>query len=432
MSNRLISSARFPALQGQPAVALCIIDNGDGTCSLFVVDGEAIYPTTSAAIATLAASGQAVVAGAAVSGLFNYINSGANILTGAVKSFTDRLNSKNGFSMGDLSAFALPNKYINFWFDNGAGGNSIVFQVVDTGGPGNAFSYASVIGLLGANSNGFYAPNDGNAGGFGIFSIPNKDGYAKLLNKSFNAFTALVFGPDLTTAWAMLKVVSSPGAGKLQVRFADDSDFADFEVSNLFADADVIANGLVQGGTLQAAHLDSKRVVVTVDGPTGAGTLDALALTDGQILIGKTGDAPLAANITSADGSVVITNGANSIDLSVTGGSSSVIPEAATPVNLTNADSNKIFTNEGAAALGVFNLPTAVAGLRYTFIVQDADGIQVVANAGDTIRIGSLVSAAAGNASATDIGSVLELIAINATEWIAISVIAPGAGWTVV
>lgn len=40
------------------------------------------------------------------------------------------------------------------------------------------------------------------------------------------------------------------------------------------------------------------------------------ALTDGQLLIGNTGNAPTAATLASADGTVVITNGSGSIDLS--------------------------------------------------------------------------------------------------------------------
>ena len=44
------------------------------------------------------------------------------------------------------------------------------------------------------------------------------------------------------------------------------------------------------------------------------------APTNGQLLIGSTGAAPAKANLTSVDGSVVITNGAGSIDLSAPGG----------------------------------------------------------------------------------------------------------------
>lgn len=91
-------------------------------------------------------------------------------------------------------------------------------------------------------------------------------------------------------------------------------------------------------------------------------------------------------------------------------------------------DAQTIFTNEGTTAKRNNTLPGAAAGLTYTFIVQDTDGVTVTAAAGDTIRIASSVSAAAGNIDTTTLGSTVTLVAINATEWIATSVIGT---WTV-
>ncbi len=90
--------------------------------------------------------------------------------------------------------------------------------------------------------------------------------------------------------------------------------------------------------------------------------------------------------------------------------------------------SGTIYSNEGAAAISPFVLPTAVAGLRYGFIVQDADGIRVTAATGDTIRVAGSASVAAGNIANTTIGSTVYIIALNATEWVATSVIGT---WTV-
>lgn len=105
-----------------------------------------------------------------------------------------------------------------------------------------------------------------------------------------------------------------------------------------------------------------------------------------------------------------------------------VSPQATTPVSVAAASSGTVYTNEGASALGVFNLPTAAANLTYTFIVNDTDGIKVNASAGDTIRLSTSVSAAAGFASATDLGASITIVAINATEWIATSIV---GSWTV-
>jgi hypothetical protein len=102
------------------------------------------------------------------------------------------------------------------------------------------------------------------------------------------------------------------------------------------------------------------------------------------------------------------------------GGAVSVTADAS-GATLAATDSGKTFTNEGASGLAVFNLPTAAASLIYSFIVENANGIKAVANTGDTIRIATAVSASAGNAQSTTIGSTLTLVSINATEWMATS-----------
>jgi hypothetical protein len=98
-------------------------------------------------------------------------------------------------------------------------------------------------------------------------------------------------------------------------------------------------------------------------------------------------------------------------------------------IALTDLDSNKIYTNEGAGAIVDFDLPTARAGLRYRFRVQNANGLRVNAAAGDTIRNLATLGGAAGNISSTTVGDTLDIEAINGTEWIA----APAIGtWAVV
>lgn len=99
------------------------------------------------------------------------------------------------------------------------------------------------------------------------------------------------------------------------------------------------------------------------------------------------------------------------------------------PNVLTSSESDKVLTNEGSTAQNYHTLPTAAAGLTFTFVVQDGDGIRIVANTGDTIRVAGTVSASAGYTESTTVGDVITLIAINATEWIAISYIGT---WTTI
>lgn len=105
-----------------------------------------------------------------------------------------------------------------------------------------------------------------------------------------------------------------------------------------------------------------------------------------------------------------------------------VSAQASSPVTVAETDSPRVYTNEGATGKIQFNLPVAVAGLEFTFIVQDSDGLRIVANTGDTIRILDKVTKATGYVESTTIGDFIRLKAINTTEWIAIPA---GGDWTV-
>jgi hypothetical protein len=100
-----------------------------------------------------------------------------------------------------------------------------------------------------------------------------------------------------------------------------------------------------------------------------------------------------------------------------------ILPEAAGPIAINAYDSNTVFTNEGAGAQVVMNLPTAAAGLTYTFLVQVAQDFKIVASGGDTLRLAGTVSAAAGFINSANVGNGVVLVAINATEWLAVSIV---------
>lgn len=91
------------------------------------------------------------------------------------------------------------------------------------------------------------------------------------------------------------------------------------------------------------------------------------------------------------------------------------------PNVLTSAESRTVLTNEGATAQNYHTLPTAAAGLEFEFVVQDTDGIRVVAGADDTIQDVGTVSGAAGFIQSTTVGSALRLLAINAVQWVVMS-----------
>lgn len=97
--------------------------------------------------------------------------------------------------------------------------------------------------------------------------------------------------------------------------------------------------------------------------PYGAGTTGVIAwlgeATDGQIPIGDTGGPPVLANLTSSNGSVTITNGPGSIDLSVT----DMISGTATTVDAVTAD---IITIPLGVIAGTFQFEARVKAFETT------------------------------------------------------------------
>lgn len=97
--------------------------------------------------------------------------------------------------------------------------------------------------------------------------------------------------------------------------------------------------------------------------------------------------------------------------------------QAVSPYSVLATESRTAFDNTGSTGAVVFTLPTAAADLSYTFTCTDTDGITITANTGDTIRIAGSVTATAGSIASTVIGSSVRLIAVDATQWIAVSLV---------
>lgn len=96
--------------------------------------------------------------------------------------------------------------------------------------------------------------------------------------------------------------------------------------------------------------------------------------------------------------------------------------------SILSEESFTIFTNKGAGGSITLSLPTAAAGLEYTFVIMETQTLVIDAAAGDTIQIAGSTSAASGNISAATQGHTVTIVAMDATEWIAHSVIGT---WTV-
>jgi hypothetical protein len=102
------------------------------------------------------------------------------------------------------------------------------------------------------------------------------------------------------------------------------------------------------------------------------------------------------------------------------GGQIETVEAVTTSKSPTAAESGETYTNEGDTDGATLLLPTAVAGLTYSAYVQAAYTFRVEAASGDTIRITTTVTAAGGSVGSSVVGSYLRLLAINATEWVAV------------
>ncbi len=98
-----------------------------------------------------------------------------------------------------------------------------------------------------------------------------------------------------------------------------------------------------------------------------------------------------------------------------------VVVAATTTRVIADTEHGATFSNEGGGAEVDFTLPAARAGLRFTFVIENANGIEINAVGTDTIRTDSGVSAAAGLTESATVGATITLLAINATNWIALS-----------
>lgn len=99
-----------------------------------------------------------------------------------------------------------------------------------------------------------------------------------------------------------------------------------------------------------------------------------------------------------------------------------VAPNGAT---ILPANNHATFTNEGAVALAAFVLPKAIPGLRYSFAVQNTNGIKITATQGATIRVGAAPPTVVnGSAASVALGSTLSLAAGSTADnnWVTTAV----------
>jgi len=217
------------------------------------------------------------------------------------------------------------------------------------------------------------------------------------------------------------------------------------------------------GNTITINVNDTTNHAVQIGNASGSLTSIGVG-TNGQVLIGATGADPAFANLTSPDNSITFTTGANSLALSVTGGTTvgktitgdsggALSPVAGNwnifggPGVTTSGSGNTltinsvVFTDQAATttvtndsgsfatAAITLNTPNAPAqGELLQFVCTSASALVVDASGTHLIRIGNQISSAGGTATSSAIGDSLTLrFRASDSTWYATSVV---GNWT--
>ena len=184
----------------------------------------------------------------------------------------------------------------------------------------------------------------------------------------------------------------------------------------LATDALTIA-GVVADEAVAPSSLKAKLGTQTLHGlPIGAGSNAAIAWTaepsNGQLLIGKTGNPPVLATLTQGVG-IAITNGAGTITIDAVGGGITWNSIPGNTVALV-ADNGYMLNNAG---LTTATLPVTCAEGKVIKISGSGTGLFTIAqNAGQSIKLGNVSSTGGvmGSLTSTDQYDAIELLCIVA------------------
>lgn len=179
-----------------------------------------------------------------------------------------------------------------------------------------------------------------------------------------------------------ITTIGNPGTNTINI-LGIQSTTSQFGVVKLATSAQAIA-GTDTANAVTSAALGAKLGVQTANGiPYGNGTSSAIgwtsALTNGQLLIGSTGLAPVAAGLTAGSG-ISIATGAGSITISASGTSTltyTAVNNAMSPYTVVASDEYLGVTTTGGAV--TIRLPNAPSTGR-TFIIKDTAGTSLANN----------------------------------------------------
>lgn len=291
------------------------------------------------------------------------------------------------------------------------GSNSITIAVA---------SGTAVVQTLTGNTGGAISPTAGNINTVGTGSITIA-GSGSTLTTQLTGLTnhAIQIGAGTAT---LTQLGPTATAGQILQSAGSSADPA-FSTAT-YPSTTTVSQILYSSATNVVSGLATANSAVLVTNSTGVPSLSG-TMTNGQLIIGSTGATPTAATLTAGTG-VTITNAAASITISTTGAG---LTWSDTSGTVTAAINNGYFITTTCTS----TLPadgTAIEGSIVAYVVDTTNLLTITANTGQTIRIGTTISASAGTAVNTQRGdSIMLVYRASPKTWFAIG--SPVGGWNV-
>ncbi len=204
-------------------------------------------------------------------------------------------------------------------------------------------------------------------------------------------------------------------------------------------DVDGVANGDIDIDADDAMTIDVNHVVITLTNPAADQfKVDATGIVAGFAIVFKTTDGGIQLNADGGTNGDITIDAASVLDLIAAGGITTsdaftgdgtatlggflrTITNDTEPHAVAITESGTVLTNLGANGADTWQLPNAVAGLEYIFVVMAAQEMQITPQGADNINSGGTALGAGDYYVADAVGEMLHIIAVDTTNWIVIS-----------
>ena len=222
------------------------------------------------------------------------------------------------------------------------------------------------------------------------------------------------FTLDITGVSPTFNLAAGAGQPYFNMAFSDPSS-ADFELSSDVGQLDFYSCGSTWdatwfGGAVTAANT---QLIAAFSGPLILSAQNGLylgTLRDYPDATGSPAEFALSTSRIDMTASVHIDGALNNYI---------AVDNRTSDSSLVAGQSGAMLTNSGATTAISYALPTSPIGANYNFaIMTDSSDLRVVAQPGMVIRSGSSVSYAGGFIDSSVVGSTLQLVLMDATNWL--------------